>query len=1110
MLTFLTGTYFSAKKKFISEKICSLLNDGERVFLVVPEQAGFDRDRDFLFTYGEMLRHKLVITSFSHLGRDFLEENGFRVKPEADEAARNVLMSIAVSECAQELEIFSRYSGKISLVSQLLSEYDEIKQAGLSFEEMNKSALLLPHGKLRKKMTELSLIFSVYEALVGERFSERSNSMADMTEFLKNHKVFIGAYVFFDDFRGFTGAQIKLMTEIISQAKESFVSVYAPDSLNSYDSEAFRHAVRNCRKLRSSVGGHGITVVEEKIPSSHPDMAIAALSDSLFCVQKEKYEEKTENVKIITAEDKYSECDTVALEIKKLLQEKNYRCRDICITERDAGYARSMISSLKKYGIPVFEDKRIPLFEYPVIKAVLCAVNIAVYGFSTDNIFSYIKTGVVGIDSVSCAELENYVYIWGIDKGEWLHTFTGHPDGFGVEKCEESDGRLAQINALREKIITPVLNLKRKLEAESSEKSCRAVYEFMTEINAAENFLSYARFLYEQKNESGAVECSQVWDTLIRSLDALYDAAGNSRMSPMRFYELLRIILSSQDIGRIPAGIDQIIIGSAGRMRHLEPRAVFVLGCNEGVFPASVQMNGVFSPAERRILCKNKFPLENISENIYAEELMIAYSILTLPTEKLYACYSRTVSGGRQNERSEIITEICSILPLVDVIDDREISSEERIGSAETAFEECAAVYSENTVYSASLKKYVEKSVFGDKFEAVKIAADNLPAEIKDLSVASGLFGKDMYLSPSRAEVYHSCAFRYFCQYGLKLSKPRPADLDARINGLLIHELMENILKPEHNINLIEISDIRLKEHIDVFAEKFIDSMMGGRGDKGLLLNRNLDKAKNTAFEILRRIRAEFSLSRFETAAVELNISYKGDVKPYTLKLSDGGSITIGGMVDRVDIMKEDNKAYLRVVDYKTGGKDFRLSDVFDGLNMQMLIYLMCLWDNGKELFGDVVPAGILYVPANVSGGQLPRNATAQEIEAQKIRNGRMNGMILEDENVLDGMEKGCNGYFINASIDEKGRMKGTFLSVDGFMRLHKKIDEILTNMGQALHNGKIAALPVIDNSHYSKTCEYCDYKDICRRTENDPSREPMGLSHKDAVEKLKGDESDG
>lgn len=1110
MLTFLTGTYFSGKKSFICEKICSLLNEGEKVFLVVPEQAGFDRDRDFLFTYGEKLRNRLIITSFSHLGRDYLEANGFRMKPEADEAARNVLMSIAASQCSQELEIFRRYSGKITLVSQLLAEYDEIRQAGLSAEDMRKSAVMLPKGKLRNKINELSLIFSAYEALVCERFSERSNNAAAVTEFLKVHKVFKGSYVFFDDFRGFTGAQIKLMTEIISQTQESFVSVCAPDSLNSYDSEAFLHTVRNCRKLRNALRLRGISVTEEKISASHPDCEIEALSENLFCAEKEKYLNKTHSINIITAEDRYSECDTVALEIKKLLDEEGYRCRDICITERDAGYAQSMIASLKKYGIPVFEDKRIPLFEYPVIKAVLYAVRIAAYGFSTEDLFSYIKTGVAGIDAMQCALLENYVYIWGIDRGGWLKPFSGHPDGFGVEVTPQSQSRLCEINSVREKIISPLLNLKRRLEAGNAQSSCRAVYEFMVEINASENLLAYAQFLYENKNEAGAVECSQVWDTLISSLDALYDAAYSENVTPVRFFELLKIIFSSSDIGRIPAGIDQIIIGSAGRTRHLEPEAVFVLGCNEGVFPAVPDGGGLFSSSERRILAKNEFPLENIPENIYAEERMIAYSLLTIPSKKLYASYSRTSTDGQRLEPSEIISEISAVFPDVSIIDDRKLSAEDRIGSPETAFGECAAIYNENSVFCASLKEYVKESIFRDRLNAVKSAAENIPAHMNDTHTAKSLFGDNMYISPSKAEVYHSCAFKYFCQYGLQIKKPRPADLDARINGLLIHDLLENILKPEHGINIIELSEVELKAHIDRFAEIFITEYMGGREDKSVLLNRSLDKAKNTAFEILRRMKAEFSVSSFRTVAAELNISRSGEIKPYTLSLPDGGSITVGGMVDRVDVMNEDGKAYLRVVDYKTGGKDFKLSDVFDGLNMQMLIYLMCLWDNGKDKFGNIVPAGILYVPANNSGEQLGRNATADEVEAQKIHNGRMNGMILEDEQVLDGMEKGCNGYFVNAYIDEKGRMKGTFLSMDGFFRLHKKIDEILINMGQALHDGEIAAVPVIGTSSYKYTCEYCDFKDICRRTENDASREPSGLSHRDAVEKLKEEEADG
>ena len=1105
MLTFLTGTYFPAKKEYIYDKICTLLKNGERVYLIVPEQASFDRDRDFLLKYGEKLSNLLTVTSFTHLSRDVLEENGLRVKPEADEAARAVIMSLAVEDCYERLDVYRRHSGKLLLVQELLREYSEIKSAGLDTERLLKVSGQLPDSILKKKTAELGEIFSAYEAALSTRFSESSDNIRVMRDFLSSNKIFDGAHIFFDDFRGFTGAQIKLMEEMISQAENAYISVFAPDSVNSYDSGAFSHAVRNCRAIRNSVSERGVMCTEESISARHPDGAVAALSDSLFCVEKDSYGEDTGSVQIISARDKYEECTAAAYNIRRLIQEKGYRCRDISVTERGNGYVKILSDMLKKYGIPVFEDKRVPLFQYPLVKMLLSAVSIAAFGFTTEEMFTYIKSGVSGIDDDSCSELENYVYVWQIDRNSWTKPFTGHPDGYGEQESEKTAERLRRINSTREKSVAPILRLKHKLEGNDGALSCRALFEFLTETEASSNFLSYAAYLNENVSEAAAVECSAVWDFVISSLDALYAAVNGRKISPKRFYELLKIILSSGDIGRIPAGIDEIVIGQAGRTRHLEPKAVFVLGCNESVFPAPPVSGGLFTSSERRILINNEFPLENIPENMYAEERMIAYNVLVNTGEMLFVSYSRNTSGGAALQPSEIIREIKEIIPSAATLDASALTSLEKIGSEETAFEECAVNYHSNSVFSETLKKYVSESSLSHKFEAVKSAADESPAELYNKENAAALFGRDMYISPSRAEVYHSCAFKYFCQYGLGIKKLRPADLDARINGLLIHHLLEKILIRKTNSELVSVSENELSEMISSITEEFITEYMGGRDDKSILLNRSLDKTKKTAFDILSRMIKEFSVSRFMTVAVELDIRYGGDIEPYKISLPDGGSITVGGKVDRVDIMEDGGKAYLRVVDYKTGGKDFKLSDVFSGLNMQMLIYLMCLWDNGKEKYGDIVPAGILYVPANNSGDQLSRHATDDEIEKQKLRNGRMNGMILEDGNVLDGMEKGCCGIFLDAKIDDKGRMKGNFLPLSGFKSLHGKIDEILSDMGTSLHNGRIEALPVIGKSSYKYTCDYCDYQDVCRRSDYSPSKSPLGLSHEKAAELLKG-----
>ena len=61
---------------------------------------------------------------------------------------------------------------------------------------------------------------------------------------------------------------------------------------------------------------------------------------------------------------------------------------------------------------------------------------------------------------------------------------------------------------------------------------------------------------------------------------------------------------------------------------------------------------------------------------------------------------------------------------------------------------------------------------------------------------------------------------------------------------------------------------------------------------------------------------------------------------PIKLKLADGSLVSLTGIIDRVNVLKKDGEVYVRVVDYKTGAKEFSVSDAKEGLNLQLLIYL--------------------------------------------------------------------------------------------------------------------------------------------------------------------------
>ncbi len=147
----------------------------------------------------------------------------------------------------------------------------------------------------------------------------------------------------------------------------------------------------------------------------------------------------------------------------------------------------------------------------------------------------------------------------------------------------------------------------------------------------------------------------------------------------------------------------------------------------------------------------------------------------------------------------------------------------------------------------------------------------------------------------------------------------------------------------------------------------------------------------------------------------ELNFADPEQIAPITL--SDGEvTLNMSGVADRVDGWLHDGKLYLRVVDYKTGRKAFSLSDVWYGMGLQMLLYLFALERSGPERYGhEIVPAGVLYVPAR--DVLIPADRRLSPEEAAKERAGavRRSGLLLDDAAVLHAMEHSDTPQYLPA-----------------------------------------------------------------------------------------------
>ncbi len=215
---------------------------------------------------------------------------------------------------------------------------------------------------------------------------------------------------------------------------------------------------------------------------------------------------------------------------------------------------------------------------------------------------------------------------------------------------------------------------------------------------------------------------------------------------------------------------------------------------------------------------------------------------------------------------------------------------------------------------------------------------------------------------------------------------------------------------------------------------------------------------------------------------MEVTVGGEGQVRPAALYLDDGTAVELVGKIDRVDLYEDASGRYVRVVDYKSGGKDFRLSDVTFGLNMQMLLYLFAVCDDTVRAFGPVQPAGVLYLNGNLQPADTqPGDEDPRQVEKSLEKALQMKGIVLDDEGILRAMERELEGRFIPVQLKKDQTLTGgsKTLSRDGFAQLRRQVYGHVAAMAREIGAGEVAPNPVRGRS-VRTPCDYCPYARLC------------------------------
>ena len=206
-----------------------------------------------------------------------------------------------------------------------------------------------------------------------------------------------------------------------------------------------------------------------------------------------------------------------------------------------------------------------------------------------------------------------------------------------------------------------------------------------------------------------------------------------------------------------------------------------------------------------------------------------------------------------------------------------------------------------------------------------------------------------------------------------------------------------------------------------------------------------------SVYAVVDNVAEELRASQFQPISFELGFGAGKDLPPVELSV-DGMTVSISGFVDRVDGWEHDGRLYLRVVDYKTGRKTFDLTDIWNGMGLQMLLYLFTLEREGEALYNrEIIPAGVLYLPARdavVAGSRAMSEAERRrKVDAEL----RRRGIVLDEPEVLAAMEEpGEAGIrFLPVKVNKAGAITGEALvSAERLGKLARHTGRLLAGAG--------------------------------------------------------------
>ena len=1101
MLTLVFGAPGTGKTTYLFKRILEDLAEGIPSFLIVPEQNTVSVEASAAALLPPNAPLLFEVTNFTRLADTVFRRVGGVATRYADEATAALLTREALAEVAPLLTDKRRIDP--ARVREALHTVRELKTSGITPEMMQAAAADIGSTEgLSEKLSDLALLLSGFEGtLAAHATALPIDGLERLADVLAGALPLAGAHFYLDGFTSFTAVQRRVMAGLCRGGEMTItLPMPAGDNDNALAFAEIRRTLRDLRLLAARADIPTETVsLEGNKRARHP--LLSAIGDRLFRVGVSPIPDEvpTDALRIFSCRTPYAEAELVAADIAARVQ-AGARYRDFAIVARNAADYRGVLdTALERHGIPAFFSLPTDLSSYEAVKLIRSAYAILTENYRREDVITYAKCGLSGITDDECDRFELYAERWRLTGHRLLHSpFRMYPAGYSLRpyagERERAEAALTELNDIRERILAPLSIIEASCkESLTVKEHCNILHSFLTALDVDARLYERAKVYAAAGDAVRADEYARLYPAVIGALTRLCDCVPEARMSGAEFSELLSLVFSTESLSTIPQRTDAVTVGSADLLRPNEPRNVYLIGANAGVFPRGGEESGIFSTAELARLADYGIVLDGDEMVRASREYYCFLRAFLAASESVTITYYAADFTFSAIGRSEAVDRLIALCGnRISAISEETLPLFDRLLSAEAAATALAAPLSdtERAAILRVLNSTPERRALAERSTAPLTDPHASAGE----EIMAALYRGRMQLSQTRIEQYAECPFSFFCKNVLRLDDTHRITFGSTDIGTYTHAVLEHFYARYSRTEMADLTDDAIRDEIERLTAEYIKALFPEGVTPPPRLAHRFARIGSMAVRMVCELQNEARLSEFEPLFFEYEPSAEDVSRPAPLliTLADGTRVSLIGKIDRVDVYRSGENAYLRVVDYKTGKKDFSLDDVARGKNLQMLIYLFTLWKSDRPEFlrtlgsadgARPLPAGVVYLNLSLTNPRIEAPADTPPPLTKR------SGLFLDTSEVLTAFDASEPKVLIPIKYDKNGEPDKTsrraLATLEDMGRLADEVEATVRGIAEGIRCGRADATPLV--SGRKTPCTYCAYYPICRNVTKKP-----------------------